>query len=395
MMVMSHILFFQRGNFAKAYKNAEAGLPETYQNQYASVAYVAQLAPALKVTTLCFDDDTHDLTLSRGLHSMALPLRMLDDAKLDTVLAKIAPDMLVLRTPHIGALRYAKAHGIPTFPCLADSFSYRAGMRHVVDLWRHRLLRNLMSGPHVPCVANHNLNASRSLVDVIGLPADRVVPWDWNKIAASPNVKYTANTPPSLFYAGAISDSKGAGDAIDAVGLLHTQGIPATLGIAGRPDPDGRLDVWKKRVQEKGLEKHVIFYGLIANQEVSALMASHDIVLVPSRHSYAEGMPKTLTEGLASRSPLIISDHPVFRGTLKHEQNCLKFEAANPASLAKSIVRLWKSPDLYHALSQRADQTINELSFGLEWSEVIEHFVNDPYNTNDWVAHHALSSQAE
>ena len=48
-----NILFVQTGDYAEAWHSLARGEPETYRDQQASVAYVAGLAPAHQVTTLC------------------------------------------------------------------------------------------------------------------------------------------------------------------------------------------------------------------------------------------------------------------------------------------------------------------------------------------------------
>ena len=45
-------------------------------------------------------------------------------------------------------------------------------------------------------------------------------------------------------------------------------------------------------------------------------MSAHDIVIVPSRHDYPEGLPMTIYEALAMRTPLVVSDHPMIKAGL-------------------------------------------------------------------------------
>lgn len=387
-----NIVFFQYGQYAQAYRNALSGQAETYRDQFASVAYVAALAPEHSVTTVCICDDPHDELLAPGLRSIGIAFDLLDDTKTGSILAELAPDCLILRTPHMGALRYAHAHAIPTLPCFADIFSLRSGLRGLKDRLTHRSMRKMLSGAHVPCVSNHSLNASRSMIATLGLDEARVVPWDWSRVPVLPDLKSSAQDNPSAFYAGMLLEDKGVGDCLEAAALLKRQGLTVSLSFAGGGTEDGSIDDWRARAEAMGLSEQVTFLGLIPNTQVRSEMAAHDMVLVPSRHGYAEGLPNTIYEGLAARSPLILSDHPAFSGRLVPGTDCLSFKAADPADLARAIASLSTDPALYARLSQNADAALDRLYIGLEWEELVDLFLADPANKTGWVAPNALAA---
>lgn len=120
-------------------------------------------------------------------------------------------------------------------------------------------------------------------------------------------------------------------------------------------------------------------------------MREHDVVIVPSRHGYAEGLPNTIYEGLASRSPLIISDHPAFRGRLAPEAECLVFEAEAPGALAAQLARLADDPVLYAALSEASERAVGGLYVGMEWEALITAFLADPEDKDGWVRENSLA----
>ncbi|RLJ36223.1 glycosyltransferase involved in cell wall biosynthesis [Litoreibacter meonggei] len=387
------LVVFQHGHFAEAHAKAQSGAPETYRDQYASVAYVAGLAAAYNVTTLSICDAAHDMVLAPNLRSIGVPLAQMNAGKADSILAELAPDLMVLRAPYSAALRYAAAHATPSLPCFADIFQTRSGLRGLKDTWRFAALRRLLSGAHIPCVANHSLNASRALVDVIGLPPQRVVPWDWTRVTPAPHGKDHAGDLPRAFYAGVLSEAKGVGDCLDAIRLLKDQGLILSLSLAGKGTEDMPIEAWQNRAQVMGISDQVTFLGLIPNAQVRARMAAHDMVLVPSRHTYPEGLPNTIYEGLASRSPLVISDHPAFAGRLTHGQGCVQFKAGDPSALARAMSTLCAQPALYSRLSHGADLALNRLYIGLEWSDLVQHFLDDPSDATGWVLRHSLSAQ--
>ena len=91
---------------------------------------------------------------------------------------------------------------------------------------------------------------------------------------------------------------------------------------------------------ELGITSQVNFLGTIPSDSVLQVMRNNTAVVVPSKHEYPEGLPNTIYEALASRSPLIISDHPAFKGRLKPYNDCLSFAAGNADDLAEKLLEL-------------------------------------------------------
>jgi glycosyltransferase involved in cell wall biosynthesis len=171
------------------------------------------------------------------------------------------------------------------------------------------------------------------------------------------------------------------------VRILERRGLALKLTVAG----GGDIEQWRSRASQFGVERQVEFAGLVSHSEVRKLMRRHDMVLVPSRHDYAEGLPNTIYEALAARSPLIMSDHPAFRGRLADGEEALVFGAADPSSLAASIERLLADPDLYQRLSERSEAAHDSLYIGMEFKELVLEFLRDPHDRTGWVKRHSLA----
>ena len=155
------------------------------------------------------------------------------------------------------------------------------------------------------------------------------------------------------------------------------------------------VELWRARATEAGVSDRVQFLGRIANIEVRQKMKESDIVVVPSRHDYAEGLPNTLYEALASRTPTVISDHPAFASRLMNGENCLIFHAADPSSLAGQISNLLQEPTLYARLSARSASAHESLYVGMEWKDLVSAFLNDPKNWTGWVDANSLERLEE
>jgi glycosyltransferase involved in cell wall biosynthesis len=275
---------------------------------------------------------------------------------------------------------------VPLLPSFADIFSAR-GLGGRLRAWR---LGRLLSGPHVPCVANHSLNASRSVVRALGIAPDRVIPWDWSRLPMAGPARVAPADPaaPRLAYVGALSEDKGLGDLLAAVALLRRDGIAARLAVAG----GGAPGPWQARAAGLGLEGAVEFLGTIPNTEARALMAAADLVVVPSRPAYPEGLPNTIYEGLASRAPLLLSDHPAFAGRVADGEGGLVFRAGDPADLARAAGRALTEAGLYARLSAGAEAALAGLHVGLDWPDLVRLFLEDPADRGGWVRRHSLAA---
>ena len=373
-----HCVFIQTGHYADAYRRFAEGGAETYRDQRASVQFVADLLDRSDLTRVTTVSTTgpHQDELAPGLISEGIAR----DQDAGALLDRLAPDRLILRLPHLPLIKAAKARNIPTLPCFADLFQ-QGGPRTRWTNWQ--LMRALRNGPF-PCIANHSLNASQTLKDVLRLDPSRIVPWDWARLrnVAPARTGLHDATAPCAFYAGALSADKGVGDCLRAV--QQTPGLRMTF--AG----GGDLDHWRAKAAQMDIADRVDFIGLIPHDQVRAQMAAHDMVIVPSRHSYPEGLPNVIYEALASRSPLILSDHPAFRGRLTPGTHCLEFTASDPQALAQAITRITTDQSLFSQLSNTSEAGLEGLYIGMEWNDLVTQFLDDPQNQTGWVTANSL-----
>jgi glycosyltransferase involved in cell wall biosynthesis len=382
-----NIVFFQFGDFGEAWRRFDAGEDEGYRDQKLSVAFVASLADRHRVTTVAICDRPHREQLAGNLWSIGVdPATAYSPTRLLPIMAGLDPTILVCRTPHLALPLWARLRKVPTLPLFADIFS-RGGLktRLKTPIWRFA-----MSGSNVPCVANHSLNASLSIPTVLHIPQTRVVPWEQLPLDVNPEAKpaFANSTHLRAFFTGAMSVQKGVGDCLSAAALLRDQGIRLEIDFAG----SNETAFWQTEADRLGIADRVGFLGRLANTEVRLRMREADIVLVPSHHDYAEGLPNTLCEALAARSVAAVSDHPAFANRLRPDEDCLMFRAADPQDMADQIARLAADPALQVRLSCNAAAAHDQLYIGIEWSRLVGLFVEDPRDKTAWVQRHSLQA---
>lgn len=377
------LVILQSGSYAEAWTRLRDGGPETYRDQRWSVDFVESVSSDFSVTTVSTSTPHSKVALKQNLSSMGVsPASAWDGRTVPRLLTELRPDLLLMRVPFRDAVSWAVRAKVRTLPTFANMF-YTRNLRE-----RYRLWRLGVGSLDAPCVCNHSLNASRSM-QKLRIPKERIIPWEFRRIEAESVAKESRSAGPlRIFFAGVVSESKGVGDCIDACALLSDRGVSASLTVAGPGDVPAAQD----RAARAGVAARVRFLGPVASDEVRAMMRDHDVVVVPSRHDFAEGIPNTIYEALASRTPLVASDHPSWAGRLAAGDGSLQFRAADASSLSEQLQRLVEDQELYRQLSNGSEALLDSLYVGIEWTDLVRRFLNDPENGTGWVEPISLRS---
>jgi glycosyltransferase involved in cell wall biosynthesis len=259
------------------------------------------------------------------------------------------PTHVLLRTSGIVALRIlslCRREGYGTLVVFANLF----GERSRRDRWINSAMISMLNEPFVFLVGNHKKTATQTMLDR-GLDPAKAVAYEWageRRPSDYPMKTHRAGDPCRVAFAGSISELKGITDLFEGVVRLHDEGMSIQLIAAGRGE---QLEALRGRAGAlpEGLAH---FVGQIDNAEVFELFLGATLVCVPSRHEFAEGMPHSLTEALASRTPVVASDHPVFVGSFRDGEGLRFFRAGDPSSLAEAIRRAVSDTAEYERLSR-------------------------------------------
>lgn len=393
----ARVAFVQNGDFRAAARRLEAGLGETYDAQRDSMEFVERLAAATALTAVISADseDPHEAdplpsgVVSIGLAPIWAAARSPREAWRPVIaeLERLAPSHVVLRLPSAEVLEWCLARGVAAFPCLADSFAPRPGLlRGWIDRRRTARLARLLNDPRVTCVGNHNVAAAEDLVR-IGVDPARVVPWDWPRSPTPADFAPKAAPGPAphrLICVGAVSAAKGVEEAIRA---LAVPGAPdATLDVVG----SGEIEAMRALAARLGVADRVNFAGRVPHAEVAPRMRAADLVLVCSRHDYGEGLPGTIYLGLASRTPLVTSDHPMFVAYLKAGEDVAMVPARDAPALAAAIRALLADPARYATLSRGADAAFARICHPVLWADLTGRWLRDAAEDRAWIAANAL-----
>ena len=359
------------GDFREAALRLAQDGSETYRAQRYTVDYVQNLAGRYNVTTITgMTSEPYDTVLPSGARAIGAGFsEQFHPRTIVDLISKTGPDRLVLRLPNPILLRWAVKSGLPTLALLADSFPANT----LKDRFKRRVIAHYLKSRNVTLVANHGRRAARQLID-IGVPASKVVAWDF-PAQDRPHQREAKTTAQGrkIMYAGLLSAAKGVDDLLHATASLRQQGKPITVDLYGR----GETDRLTQLAHTLGIGADVAFKGLIPNSEMVPAMSAADIIVVPSRHEYSEGLPLTIYEALCSRTPLVASNHPMFLENIEDGCSCLMFRGGNANELAAKIDELLSNPTLYSAISANAPEAWEKIQIPLKWADVIENWLGD------------------
>ena len=372
------IVFVQHGDFRETCQRFAQGLPETYYAQRHSVEFVCNLCDdKTDVVVICLKTDPYDERLPNGVRTIGCRIyRDTSPRDLAERIARLEPTHVVLRTPIAAVLAWCLQNQVQVLPILADSFRQRG----VGPWFRNRRLVQLLNHPAIPLVANHNVPATESLA-AIGVSPTKLAAWDWPhrvtpqdfppKQGLSPGDKVT------LLFVGAVSEAKGVGDCVRAMPAIVRARPNTRLDIVGQGD----VAPFRRLADQLRVESQVEFVGRLPNTEIVPRMRASDIVLVPSRHSYPEGIPMTIYEALSARTPIVMSDHPMFASRFRDSENAMVFSAGDSTSLSEKAIRLSSDPVLYAKISANAAAAWESLQCQFEWSGLVRRFLSiaDPH----------------
>ena len=382
------LLIIQFGNYAEARHRFEAGEEETYHGQRYTVDQVAQIArEGYKVRVISLKEDAPPELLPGGVEAIGMKLyrahyRRPRIRRLIRMAAHWRPTHLILQTPLTPVLNWATRNRIATLPLLADSFCARGWGRRL----EYRRLAGALNHPAIRWVVNHGPNACADLVR-IGVDGRKVLPFDWPPFD-SPSKWPAKKAPPNprnvrLVFAGQIDTRKGVSDLLRMIAIARSRGDDYRASLAGFGH---ELPALKQLARRLGIDAAVDFVGYLTRAQVLELMHAGDIVVVPSRHDYPEGMPQTIYQGLVSRSPVMISDHPMFAGRIVHGRNGVVFRAGDPEAFYQAVHDLVNDAALYERISLEGDELAARFHGPLKWHQVVTRWLSGSAEDDLWLS---------
>jgi glycosyltransferase involved in cell wall biosynthesis len=367
------------GDFGETYTRLKSGHKENYYGQKYSVdTVVNQARSGIEVVVIvCKAKENYERKLEQRLSSVGIDKNINDWRNLVIdYIRKYSPDKVILRLPDWRLLKFLRESKIQVFPVFADSFEDLSWL-NIKSRIGYYLLKRELKDSSIKWVANHQLNAARS-IQSLGVKPSKILPYDWEHNQHPSEWQPCFNSDLTsgkltLLYVGSLVESKGVGDAIKSLKYLNKIGRKANLRIIGC----GENEKFESLSKAEGVYDNVKFLGLVENKVVRNEMNAADVVLVPSHHTYPEGLPMTIMESLLVQTPLVLSDHPMFKGRVQTGGAIEMVPEKNPKQLANKIALICEDVDMY---KQRCINSVKEwenLTLGLKWANMVNKWLED------------------
>lgn len=169
-------------------------------------------------------------------------------------------------------------------------------------------------------------------------------------------------TPPyKLLAVGRFARTKGFDVLIRACALLKKQGFPFRLTLVGSGFQEPLLKTLRKR---HGVEDVVDMPGFLAHDEMAWLMASQDIMVVPSvvhASGDRDGIPNVIMEALSRHLPVVATDVCGIPEVIRHGETGLIAPQRDPEALARAIREMASDRDRAVAMAEAGHRLVREM----------------------------------
>jgi len=373
------IAIIQHGDFLEAARRMDAGEPEFYAGVRHSVDVLRSLVDGVPHLLISLGGrpcehrrgDAWYLTLPEPRRPAVVPARFRHRrwaSRLVRALGMFEPTHVLSRTGGllgIAVAEYCRRHRVAMLVMLANSVDDPSP---VSRRYSRRLMR-LLNASHVFRVGNFKRVAAESMIQ-FGLDAAKAVPYEFPG-ARHPR-DYPAKWLPAdgvcrIVFAANWIPEKGPEDIVEAAAHLHRAGRPFHLTMLG----DGSAAEQVRERAEALPPEQVALPGWVDNDRMFDLLRQCTLACVPTRPEWVEGLPLALTESLASRSPVIASDHPVFTSAFQDGEGVRFFAAGDAVSLAETIEQATQDEAAYQRLSETTLDAYDRVSCATTFGDVV------------------------
>jgi glycosyltransferase involved in cell wall biosynthesis len=242
-------------------------------------------------------------------------------------------------------------------PLVYDAQEFYPGV-HRLPAWCQRLLiayeRALIKRPARVIAVNAAI--ARVMEDAYGRPIDAVVlncaPYVEDPRAGGRTLRERLALPahvPVYLYCGGLAAQRGIENTVLA--LQHV--AAGVLVILGEGPLKAGLEAL---VAREGLQDRVFFFDFVAHDDVTAMIASADVGVVPIENAGTNHYlcsPSKLFHYIQAELPVASSDFPVLRSIVADHEVGALFDPASPRSIAAALDYLVADPDRQAAIRER------------------------------------------
>lgn len=194
----------------------------------------------------------------------------------------------------------------------------------------------------------------------LGLPPRKGAVMHLGVSVQAPTPRAAAAEPElRLLSIGRLVHKKGFADAITAVALARTQGVPVSYVIFGSGPLEPKL---RSQIRTSGLDGIVQLAGAASETRIQEALRESDVLLAPSvtaADGDREGIPMVLMEALANELAVIATRHGGIPELIRDGETGHLVAEGDFASIAQSIRELWAKPELRERLGRAGRRRVD------------------------------------
>ncbi len=177
---------------------------------------------------------------------------------------------------------------------------------------------------------------------------------------------------PRIAFASILMPYKGADTLVDALILLHENGIHFQATLAGYASDNDYLDTLKNKARSSGLGESIVFPGLLDRKELIRLFARSNILVFPSIVDEAFGI--TQVEGMASGLAVVTSATGGAAEVVRDGVDGLHFKKGDARDLAMKIASLVADPEAWARYAKTGQERSKQFSVSATVDTIEEMF---------------------
>jgi len=370
----------QPGDFLGATRRLDSGEPEFYFGVRESIDALHCLFGGNDHLVISLDAPMETIIRNKGAYS-GLPIPKLPQYTLHRLTHEIwarrivaalrhyRPTHVLLRTGGVVGLHvadYCVRNNIPSLAVLANALDCTKPSFHA----RAKKFVRLLNSECFFRVANFKHPAVASMINC-GLKPGKAITYEFKgarRPDCHPVKSLSGSQPLRLVFASRMAIEKGAEDVLGAAMILLKRGRRVKLTLIG----DGP-SMTSLRAQAAKLPPDTVeFTGWLSNQAMFDRLLNASFAFAPTHHSFPEGLPMALTEALASRTPTLISDHPIFVSAFVNNQGVVISPQKNAQALANAVIEIADAPERYRQLSETTKDAFTRIEAPMCFSDVLE-----------------------
>jgi glycosyltransferase involved in cell wall biosynthesis len=172
------------------------------------------------------------------------------------------------------------------------------------------------------------------------------------------------NPFPELIWLRSFHEIYNPSLAIEVVSRLVYDWPDIHLTMIGPDKGDGSFQRAQETAKRLGIEKHILFPGLVAKSDVSNWLQKGDIFINTTN---VDNTPISILEAMASGLCIVSTNVGGIPYLLQDDDDALLVPANDPQSMAKAIKRLLNETELFIRLSQNARDKVEQF----DWSRIL------------------------